>query len=118
MTILGGSTSTTLIRPVATRCHCDGRLRLLLLLLVVTGQFGHLVALVKELHYGREGGLDIECGPDELILIESERLAYSVVGAGAGAGTGAGGGAGGGGSGGGGIQQDGGGIVGVEVRHS
>jgi len=33
--------------------------------------------LVKDVHYGDESGLDISCAADELILIESESLAYS-----------------------------------------
>ena len=38
--------------------------------------------LVKDVHYGDESGLDIRCGSDELILIESESLAYSGEGSG------------------------------------
>ena len=34
-------------------------------------------SLVVELHYGLEGGLNIGCRQDELILIVSETLAYS-----------------------------------------
>ena len=33
--------------------------------------------LVKDVQYGDEAGLDIGCASDELILIESETLAYS-----------------------------------------
>jgi len=33
--------------------------------------------LVKDVHYGDDSGLDIRCGADELIQIESETLAYS-----------------------------------------
>jgi len=33
--------------------------------------------LVKDVHYGDDVGLDIHCAADELILIESETLAYS-----------------------------------------
>jgi len=33
--------------------------------------------LVKDVHYGDESGLDIRCAADELILVESETLAYS-----------------------------------------
>jgi len=33
--------------------------------------------LVKDVYYGDDAGLDIHCGPDELIQIVSETLAYS-----------------------------------------
>jgi len=33
--------------------------------------------LVRDVHYGDEAGLDIRCAADELIMIESETLAYS-----------------------------------------
>ena len=87
MTSRGCSTWKTFVHPVSARWLCNRRLSLFLLILVAIAQFGPLAALVKELHYGRDGGLNIECGPDELILIESERLAYSGVGPGGGGGV-------------------------------
>lgn len=90
------TTTTSRRRNVMTSCGLLGveRLTILCRLLAVVLSTvciaNSSTALVKELHYGRGGGLDIECGPDELILIESERLAYSAVGGGAGGRGGAG----------------------------
>jgi hypothetical protein len=72
-----------------SRCRCNRSIILgLFICHLLLGPLDLASALVKELHYGRDGGLDIECGPDELILIESERLAFNVQSAAGGVGRG------------------------------